>query len=118
MMSKWFKKWSEKANISPEDLIDAINNIDKKNSLGAGLYKVRVARANEGKRSGFRTIIVYKKDKVAVFVTGFAKNEKDNLDKEELSYYKTLAKDLLSLTNKQLDILIKNEEYFKLEKKK
>ena len=52
--------------------------------LGGGLLKKRVARAGQGKRGGYRTIVVYRKGKRAVFVYGFSKSAKDNIDGVEL----------------------------------
>lgn len=66
--------------------------------LGAGLIKKRVARAGEGKRGGFRTIIVYRGGDRAVFVYGFPKNAKANLDATELDGYRKLARIYLGLT--------------------
>jgi hypothetical protein len=40
--------------------------------LGGGLVKKCLARAGEGKRGGYRTIIVYHKGRRAVFLYGFA----------------------------------------------
>ena len=37
---------------------------------------------------------------------GFSKNEKDNLDKYELKYFKKLAKDLLAIENSEYERLI------------
>lgn len=58
-----------------------------------------------GKACG-RTIICYKKDDKAIFVHGFAKNEKSNLSENELVAFKELAKILLSLSAEDLDIAI------------
>jgi len=68
---------------------------------------VRTPKIGQGKSGSFRTIIVFKKSHLAIFVYGFAKSEKDNLDNDELKYFKILAKDLLKI-NKQ--------KYFELEK--
>ncbi|MGR3173348.1 MAG: type II toxin-antitoxin system RelE/ParE family toxin [Candidatus Scalindua sp.] len=78
LMSKWFSKWVRKSKIGNESLLSAIKNIDSGNNvdLGSGLYKVRVARLNQGKSGGYRTLLVYKQERLALFVYGFAKNEK------------------------------------------
>ena len=52
--------------------------------LGGGLIKQRVARAGQGKRGGYRTIIAYRAADRAVFLFGFAKSEKDDLEPGEL----------------------------------
>ena len=59
-----------------EGLVDA--------DLGGGLIKQRVARQSQGKSGGFRTLIAYRRGDRAIFLFGFAKNERDNLDADEL----------------------------------
>lgn len=118
LSTKWFNKWSKKANLNKKNLLAAIENLENVLStadLGGNIYKVRVKRANKGKSSGFRTIVVYKKGDRAIFLYGFGKNEKDNIDKTELQYFKKLGKDLLSLEFVQLEQSIKQEILFDLE---
>jgi len=43
----------------------------------------------------------YKEADISIFVYGFSKNEKDNLEREELRYFKKLAKDLLSIEREE-----------------
>lgn len=51
--------------------------------LGHGLIKLRVARPGGGKRGGYRTIIAYRRRDRAVFLYGFAKNDKADLAPDE-----------------------------------
>ena len=93
LKSKWFNKWSKKNSIRDDKLIETINQISSNLSsvnLGGYLYKVRIPRKQQGKSGGFRSIVVYKESDIAIFVHSFAKKEKDNLDKDELKYFKTL----------------------------
>ena len=120
LSTKWFKKWSKKANLSDQNMLEAITNLENSLSvadLGGNLYKVRVKRAGKGKSSGFRTIVVYKKEDRAIFLYGFGKNEKGNIDKSELQYFKKLGKDLLSLNLVQLKQSIEQGILFNLEVK-
>ena len=120
LSTKWFKKWSKKANLSDQNMLEAITNLENSLSvadLGGNLYKVRVQRAGKGKNSGFRTIVVYKKEDRAIFLYGFGKNEKGNIDKSELQYFKKLGKDLLSLNLVQLKQSIEQGILFNLEVK-
>ena len=70
------------------DLIDA--------DLGGGVIKQRIARPGAGKSGGFRTIILFRVGALAFFVHGFAKNEQDNIDDDELAAFKLLAGQLLA----------------------
>ena len=118
LKTKWFHKWSEKNSIGNENLLKAIKNLDKKQgsvNLGGGLYKIRVSRSGQGKRGSFRTIVVYKKSDIVIFVYGFSKNEKENLDKEELKFFKKLAKDLLIIDKSEYLKMIKLGDFINIE---
>ena len=110
LKTKWFDKWANKSLISDKSLLDTLNNILNNIGtvdLGGGLYKVRTPKAGQGKSGGFRFVVVFKEADIAIFIYGFSKTDKSNIDKEELKYFKKLAKDMLS---------INRSEYTKLEK--
>lgn len=118
LCTKWFKKWAKKADLSNENLLGAIDNLKKGLSvadLGGNLYKVRVARPGKGKSTGFRTIVVYQQEEKAIFVYGFGKNEKSNIDRVELEYFKKLGSALLILEKEQIKDSIKKRILFDLE---
>ena len=71
--------------------------------LGNGLLKKRIARPGQGKRSGFRTLVATNKGNHWIFLFGFPKNERSNIDKDEEVALKLLAVHLLSLTAQALD---------------
>ena len=83
-------------------------------ALGSGLFKVRIPKFGKGKRGSFRTIIVYKENEKAIFVYGFSKSEKDNLDNDELKYFKKLAKDLIKIKNEEFIKFIKSKSFYTL----
>ena len=83
--------------------------------LGQHLFKVRVRRVNTEKSSGYRTIILYKKHNKAVFIHGFGKNEKENIDIQEFQNFKKLGQTLLAMDIGQVDTAIKNKILFNLE---
>ncbi len=121
LSTKWFKKWAKNADLSNQTLVKAIKNLEmglSAPSLGNHLYKVRIKREHSGKSSGFRTIIVYKENDRAIYLYGFGKNEKENIDKVELKYFKKLGKDLLELTSDQLKKYVVREILFDLEVEK
>ncbi len=64
--------------------------------LGGGVIKQRISRPGQGKSGGFRTLIVFRARTKAIFVHGFAKNEKDNIEADELVALRKLAVELLS----------------------
>ena len=118
LSTKWFKKWSKKVKLENDDLLGTISDLEdglSTTDLGGHLFKVRVKRENSGKSSGFRTIIVYQENEKAIFLYGFGKNEKENIDKSELQYLKKLGSDLLALNSEQLEESIGQKILYDLE---
>lgn len=68
--------------------------------------KKRVAITGRGKRGGARTLIATRMQDRWFFVFGFNKNERDNISGDELKYLQQLARDLLSLSDQQLEIAV------------
>ena len=118
LSTKWFKKWAKKSKIKDQDLLDTVDNLINGLStadLGSNLFKIRVKREHSGKSSGFRTIVVYKENEKAIFLYGFGKNEKDNISKIELLYFKKLGADFLALDENQIKQLIEAKSLFEIE---
>ena len=116
-MTKQFARWVSKQKISESELVTAISEVQAgvvEASLGGHLYKKRIRFAGQGKSGSGRTIICYKKGDRAIFVHGFAKNEKDNLSNKELHVLKEFSKILLELTHEQIKIAIKNGDFIKV----
>ena len=78
--------------------------------LGRGLIKKRIARAGEGKRGGYRTIIVYRTRFRSVFVYGFPKSAKANLSPIELDAYRKLAQIFLGFSDADMEKALKEGE--------
>lgn len=70
--------------------------------LGGGIIKQRIARPNEGKSGGFRSIILFQTERCAFFVYGFPKSGRDNIREDELKAFKLLAGVLLAYNDQQL----------------
>ena len=70
--------------------------------LGGGLIKQRVARQGQGKSGGFRTLVAFRSGERAIFLLGFAKNERDNIDPDELAMVRQRARAFLGLTDKAI----------------
>ena len=78
---------------------------------GGGVIKKRLARPNEGKSGGYRSIILYRQNDKAFFVYGFAKSERKNIDEDEERAFKDLARLTLSLSEEQLAKLVEKGAY-------
>ncbi|WP_367360199.1 type II toxin-antitoxin system RelE/ParE family toxin [Syntrophus buswellii] len=92
--TKWFTRFARKEDLSDKKLADAVQELENglhDGDLGENLTKKRLARAGEGKRGGYRTIVVYRAKNRAVFVYGFPKSTKANLSAVELDVYQKMA---------------------------
>jgi hypothetical protein len=107
----WFQRFARRERIPDKALRDAIDQAEKGSidaDLGGHVIKQRIARPGQGKSGGYRTIIVFRKGDKAFFVYGFAKSERDNIDRAETEAFKKAAKGLLALSDEQIGTLIEN----------
>ena len=109
LKTRVFARFAKSESITDAQLVAAIMQaelglIDA--DLGGGLIKLRIARAGKGKSGGFRTVIAYRAGSRAVFLTGFAKSRRDNIEPFELAALKLAAADLLSVTDKAVNIFV------------
>ena len=103
--TRWFDRWARKQGLTTSSLCDAVTEMTKglfDADLGGNLFKKRIARPGQGKSGGFRTLVATNKGSRWVFVFGFPKNERSNIDKDEEEALKKLAAHLLSLTAQAL----------------
>ncbi|HRD88715.1 MAG TPA: type II toxin-antitoxin system RelE/ParE family toxin [Accumulibacter sp.] len=104
--TRWFDRWARKQGIGSPALCAAVREMTAglyEADLGGGLLKKRIARPGQGKSGGFRTLVATNKGNRWIFVFGFPKNERSNIDKDEAEALKKLAEHLLSLTTQALD---------------
>ena len=111
--TKVFARFARKERIRDEDLRDAVERAEGGHidaDLGNGLIKQRVARPGQGRRGGFRTIIVWRARERCIFVHGFAKNRKADLSPDELVDYREFAALLLGLDDQALEKAVLENE--------
>ena len=104
--TRWFDRWAHKQGVTTHSLCAAVREMTAglyDADLGGGLLKKRIARPGQGKRGGFRTLVATNKGNRWIFVFGFPKNERSNIDKDEEEALKKLAAHLLSLTVQEID---------------
>jgi hypothetical protein len=58
--------------------------------LGGHIIKQRAARPRQGKRGGFRMLIGFRSD-LAIFLFGFAKKERENIEGDQLKTLREIA---------------------------
>jgi hypothetical protein len=111
--TKSFAKWMKKNGVQNQDLLAAtqemsIGLVDA--DLGCHVFKKRIGMSGSGKRSGARIIVATRLVSHWFFIYGFAKNEKSNVSKEELLYLQEVAKRLLDLKEREIEIAIHANE--------
>lgn len=107
--TKAFTRFADKAGISDTGLCRAVREAERglvAADLGGGIIKQRIARSGQGKSGGFRMLIVFRTGVRAIFVHGFAKSEKDNIERDELVALKKLAAELLGYDDKTLALAV------------
>ncbi len=105
--TRHFDRWARKEGLTDASLCTAIRELTEglfDADLGGGLFKKRVARPGQGKSGGFRTLVATNKGARWIFVFGFSKNDRSNIDRAETEALKRLASYLLSLTAQALDL--------------
>jgi hypothetical protein len=99
--TRWFARWARKEGLSDTALRGAVEEMAKglfDADLGGDLLKKRIARPGEGKRGGYRTLVATNRGNRWIFVYGFAKNARSNIDLDEEAALKKLAATLLKFT--------------------
>lgn len=107
--TRTFTRWMRKVGLSDKALLAAVEEMAKgliDANLGGNLVKKRIALPGQGKSGGARTIVATKMLDRWFFVYGFAKNERDNIEADELKAFQELAKEYLMLNGKQLELAI------------
>jgi len=95
-----------KADLKDEDLLFAVAEMEAglvDADLGGNVFKKRIALPGMGKRAGARTLVAGKIFRRWFFIFGFVKNEKDNINDDELVHLQGAANRLLHLTDKDIE---------------
>jgi hypothetical protein len=110
--TRWFNKWAIRERIADATLVEAINEIARglvDANLGGNVYKKRIGISGRGKSGGARTIVACKVGDKAFFIYGYTKNERENLEPDELKGFKQMAVDLLAYTESQITEAVKTD---------
>jgi hypothetical protein len=97
-------RFAKRETISDESLVVAIETAKRgliDADLGGGLIKQRVARPGQGKRGGFRMLIGFRSDR-AIFLFGFAKNERENIDDQQLTTLREIVASWFAADDKKI----------------
>lgn len=106
----WFSKAARKALIADKELCDAIDQVrnGQCDDLGGGVFKKRLDRNRR------RSIIVAKGGRHWIYEYLFAKKDRDNIDDDELTGFRRLAKVYDGLNDRQIDRLVADGDWLEI----
>lgn len=119
---KKFANEAKKLKVTNRQLLEIMSHFlnmttedRQKYSLGAGLYKLRLAtNEGKGKTGGSRTVLAFQQDNRIVWLHLFAKNDKENITTNELKKLKLLADIFISMPIEDILKLIKANELYEV----
>ncbi len=103
--TRTFTRWMQKAGLADDSLVQAVSEMAQglvDADLGGNVVKKRVALPGRGKRGGARTIVATNLGDRWFFLYGFGKNERANIDRDELKFFQEGAKVLLGFDDRQI----------------
>ncbi len=117
-VTKPFARWMRKSQVTHLDILGATEEmvqglIDA--NLGGHLVKKRVALRGRGKSAGARTIVATKFEQRWIFLFGFEKNERSNIDANELKALQEMAATLLDLDQQAIAVAVGAGQLFQLQ---
>jgi hypothetical protein len=114
----WFARFAGKEGITDGELREAVNQLESGRAdanLGGGVYKVRVARPDEGKSGGYRVIVFFRSKERTFYAYGFAKSDRSNISQKELKKLKKQAKSLMSMSEDRIVTALKEGVLIEIE---
>ncbi len=108
-----FARFQRRQRIADEALARAVHEASSglvDANLGGGLIKQRLARKGEGKSGGYRTVIAFRRGDRAVFLYGFAKSDRENIDNDEVEVWRRVARLYLGLDADGLKAAVEAKE--------
>ena len=106
----WFAKAARKAHIKDDALCEAVQEIMKgqADDLGGGVFKKRL------NKNRHRSIILAKGGRYWIYAFLFAKQDRANIEDDELDDFRVLAKDYATLSEKQIAVLLADEDLMEI----
>lgn len=111
--TKWLLRYARRERIADRSLSEAIERAGRgliDADLGGGIIKQRVARSGQGRSGGYRMLVAYREGTRAVFLYAFAKNERENIDPDELLTWREVGALWLAKGERDIALAIKEKE--------
>lgn len=106
----WFAKAARKTHISDEELCSAIRQVTmgQADDLGGGIFKKRL------KKNQYRSIILARTGQFWVYEYLYAKQDRANIQDDELADYRKLVKAYAGLTTHQVNQLLHDQDWMEI----
>ena len=117
-LTRGVERFARRQRIADASLGEAIERAERgiiDADLGGGLIKQRVARPGQGRSGGFRMIVAYRAAGRAVFLSAFAKSDRDNIDDDELEALRTIGANWLAASAELVGQAIEDGELKEIE---
>ena len=108
--TSWFTKAARKAHITDDELCSAIVQVisGQADDLGGGVYKKRL------RKNQYRSIILARAGTFWVYEYLFAKQDRANIDEDELLEFRKLVKGYGALTSRQVSRLLQDHDWVEI----
>jgi hypothetical protein len=110
--TKLFARFARRERIADRRLCAAVQRAERglvDADLGGGVIKQRVAREGQGRSGGYRMLLAFRSKDRAIFLYGFSKSERDNIEDDELATLQEIAAGWLAADAQQIDHAIANK---------
>ena len=110
-MSRQFAPWARGEEVTDDALCNAVREIERglvDARLGGFLLKKRIPKSHKGKSGGLRTIIAYRQEHRLVFLFGFAKRDRANIEQTEKQALLELGNVYMAMSEKDLSEAIRS----------
>ena len=107
--TKLFARFARRERISDGALCEAVSRVEKglvDADLGGGVIKQRIARQGQGRSGGYRVLIAFRDKERTIFVYGFAKSDRDNIDDQELAVVREVSASWLAADTKMIGLAL------------
>jgi len=106
----WFGRAARRARIGDAELCAVMRQVmlGQADDLGGGVWKKRLGK------NQYRSIVVARGGRNWVYEYLFAKQDRANIEDDELAKFKTLARVYQTLTERQIAQLVENEDWVEI----
>jgi hypothetical protein len=107
--TKLFARFARRERISDGALCEAVSRVEKglvDADLGGGVIKQRIARQGQGRSGGYRVLLAFRDKERTIFVYGFTKSDRDNIDDQELAVVREVSASWLAADAKMLGLAL------------